>query len=151
MEEVPDSLLATDKPAAVAVHNENGSSPLLIVVDHADNLTPQAFGRLGVNGIRVSKPHRLGYRGRRGFSRLGGSARRHVGVAAELFAPGHGLEPPPNLRSLDPENQRIDPDSRKHELERKKPCSAARDSPLTEKTLDGSQPCFTDESNSRPR
>ena len=39
MEEVPDSLLATDKPAAVAVHNENGPSSLLIVVDHADNLT----------------------------------------------------------------------------------------------------------------
>jgi len=48
MEEVPDSLLATDKPAAVAVHNENGPSSLLIVVDHADNLTPQAFGRLGI-------------------------------------------------------------------------------------------------------
>ena len=48
MKEVPDSLLATDKPAAVAVHNENGPSSLLIVVDHADNLTPQAFGRLGV-------------------------------------------------------------------------------------------------------
>jgi predicted N-formylglutamate amidohydrolase len=48
MKEVPDSLLATDKPAAVAVHNENGPSSLLIVVDHADNLTPQAFGRLGI-------------------------------------------------------------------------------------------------------
>jgi predicted N-formylglutamate amidohydrolase len=48
MKEVPGSLWTTDKPAAVTVHNENGSSPLLIVVDHAGNSTPHALGRLGV-------------------------------------------------------------------------------------------------------
>jgi predicted N-formylglutamate amidohydrolase len=48
MKEVPESLLATDEPAAVAMHNENGSSPLLIFVDHAGNLTPHTLGRLGV-------------------------------------------------------------------------------------------------------
>jgi len=49
MNEVPDSLLAADEPAAVAVRNENGSSPFLIVVDHAGNLTPRALDGLGVS------------------------------------------------------------------------------------------------------
>jgi hypothetical protein len=35
MNEMPDSLLAADEPAPVTVHNENGSSPFLIVADHA--------------------------------------------------------------------------------------------------------------------
>ena len=42
------SLLAADEPAPVTVHNENGSSPFLIVADHAGNSFPRALGRLGV-------------------------------------------------------------------------------------------------------
>jgi predicted N-formylglutamate amidohydrolase len=48
MNDVPDSLLAADEPAPVTVHNENGSSPFLIVADHAGNFMPRALGRLGV-------------------------------------------------------------------------------------------------------
>jgi predicted N-formylglutamate amidohydrolase len=44
----PYSLLGTDEPAPIAVHNENGLSPLLIVVDHAGNSLPRALDRLGV-------------------------------------------------------------------------------------------------------
>jgi hypothetical protein len=35
MNEMPDSLLATDEPPPFTVDNENGTSPLLIVADHA--------------------------------------------------------------------------------------------------------------------
>jgi predicted N-formylglutamate amidohydrolase len=42
------SLLAADEPAPVAVHNENGTSPLVIVADHAGNIVPRALGSLGV-------------------------------------------------------------------------------------------------------
>ena len=45
---MPDSLLAADEPAPVTVHNENGSSPFLIVADHAGNSMPRALHRLGV-------------------------------------------------------------------------------------------------------
>ena len=45
---MPYSLLAIDEPAPITVHNENGLSPFLIVVDHAGNSIPRALGRLGV-------------------------------------------------------------------------------------------------------
>ena len=35
MNETPDGLLATDEPPPFTVDNENGTSPLLIVADHA--------------------------------------------------------------------------------------------------------------------
>jgi predicted N-formylglutamate amidohydrolase len=47
-EERPDSLLAADEPAPVAVLNEHGRSPFLIVADHAGNAIPRALRRLGV-------------------------------------------------------------------------------------------------------
>jgi hypothetical protein len=48
MNETPDHLLAPNDPAPVRVHNENGSSPFLIVADHASNSMPCGLGRLGV-------------------------------------------------------------------------------------------------------
>src|SRR3974390_1463736 len=48
MNEMPYSLLAADEPAPITVHNGNGLSPFLIVVDHAGNLIPRALDRLGV-------------------------------------------------------------------------------------------------------
>jgi predicted N-formylglutamate amidohydrolase len=48
MNGAPDSLLAADEPAPIMVHNENGLSPFLIVVDHAGNSIPRALGGLGV-------------------------------------------------------------------------------------------------------
>ncbi len=41
-------LLAADEPAPVTVCNPNGSSPLLLVADHAGRTVPRALGRLGV-------------------------------------------------------------------------------------------------------
>jgi predicted N-formylglutamate amidohydrolase len=48
MNEIPDSLLATDEPAPVTVYNENGRAPFLIVADHAGNSMPRALRRLSV-------------------------------------------------------------------------------------------------------
>ena len=47
MTEGPDILLTSDDPPPVSVHNEDGESPFLIVVDHAGNDMPRALGRLG--------------------------------------------------------------------------------------------------------
>jgi len=49
MNEMPDSLSAADEPAPIMVHNENGQSPFLIVVDHAGNSMPRALRRLGLS------------------------------------------------------------------------------------------------------
>ncbi|MGB8413659.1 MAG: N-formylglutamate amidohydrolase [Candidatus Binatus sp.] len=49
MNETLDKLLAADEPSAVTVCNKTGSSPFLIVVDHAGNSVPRALGRLGVS------------------------------------------------------------------------------------------------------
>ena len=43
MNETLDSLLAADEPAPIMVHNENGQSPFLIVVDHAGNSMPRSL------------------------------------------------------------------------------------------------------------
>ncbi len=48
MNGTPYGLLAADEPAPITVHNENGLSPFVIVVDHAGNSLPRALGRLGV-------------------------------------------------------------------------------------------------------
>ena len=45
---MPDSLLAADEPVPVTVYNEDGSSPILIVADHAGNFMPRALFRLGL-------------------------------------------------------------------------------------------------------
>jgi predicted N-formylglutamate amidohydrolase len=43
MNEMPDSLLATDEPPSFTVDNENGTSPLLIVADHAGKHFPRGL------------------------------------------------------------------------------------------------------------
>src|SRR5471030_332663 len=48
MNEMRKSLLAADELAPVTVCNENGSSPFLIVADHAGNSMPRSLGCLGV-------------------------------------------------------------------------------------------------------
>ncbi len=45
---MPQGLLAADEPAPVTVYNEGGTSPFLLVADHAGNLMPRALDRLGV-------------------------------------------------------------------------------------------------------
>jgi predicted N-formylglutamate amidohydrolase len=48
MNEILNKLLAQSEPAPVTVHNQNGTSPFLIVADHAGNAMPHALGGLGV-------------------------------------------------------------------------------------------------------
>jgi len=48
MNVMPKKLLAVDEPLPVSVHNAAGTSPFLLVADHAGNLIPRALGRLGV-------------------------------------------------------------------------------------------------------
>jgi predicted N-formylglutamate amidohydrolase len=49
MDSVPDRLLSANEPHPVTVYNDRGASPLLIVADHAGNLSPRCLGRLGVS------------------------------------------------------------------------------------------------------
>jgi predicted N-formylglutamate amidohydrolase len=48
MNGVMQSLLAADEPPPVSVYNADGTSPLLLVADHAGRAIPRALGRLGV-------------------------------------------------------------------------------------------------------
>ena len=44
-----ESLLSPGELAPVTVHNVDGTSPLVIVADHAGNVFPRSLGRLGVS------------------------------------------------------------------------------------------------------
>jgi predicted N-formylglutamate amidohydrolase len=48
MTDITQPLLAADEPPPVSVHNAGGSSPLLLVADHAGKAVPRALGRLGL-------------------------------------------------------------------------------------------------------
>lgn len=43
------ALLAPDEPSPVTIHNPGGTSPLLLVADHAASRIPRALGDLGVS------------------------------------------------------------------------------------------------------
>ena len=55
MNETPDSLLAADEPPAFTVDNENGTSPFLIVADHAGKQMPQRLGQLGLSNAECDR------------------------------------------------------------------------------------------------
>jgi len=55
MNETPDSLLATDEPPPFTVDNENGTSPLLIVADHAGKHFPRRLGQLGLSNAECGR------------------------------------------------------------------------------------------------
>jgi len=48
MNEAPKRLLGPTDPEPVTVDNANGTSPFLLVADHAGNLIPRTLGRLGL-------------------------------------------------------------------------------------------------------
>jgi predicted N-formylglutamate amidohydrolase len=50
-----EKLLAADEPPPVTVGNERGSSPFLLVADHAGNIMPRALGRLGVDAAECER------------------------------------------------------------------------------------------------
>src|SRR3984957_20586913 len=51
-----EALLAADEPPPVTARNESGSSPFLLVADHAGNIMPRTLGRLGIDAAE-SKRH----------------------------------------------------------------------------------------------
>ena len=55
MNETPDRLLATDEPPAFTVDNESGTSPLLIVADHAGKHFPRRLGQLGLSNAECER------------------------------------------------------------------------------------------------
>jgi predicted N-formylglutamate amidohydrolase len=55
MNETPDGLLATDEPAPFTVDNENGTSPLLIVADHAGKHFPRRLAQLGLSNAECER------------------------------------------------------------------------------------------------
>src|ERR1700704_3169072 len=55
MNETPDSLLATDEPPPFTVANETGTSPLLIVADHAGKHFPRRLGQLGLSNAECER------------------------------------------------------------------------------------------------
>ena len=55
MNETPDRLLATDEPPPFTVDNETGTSPLLIVADHAGKHFPRRLGQLGLSDAECER------------------------------------------------------------------------------------------------
>jgi predicted N-formylglutamate amidohydrolase len=51
MNETLDTLLAPDDPPAFTVGNENGTSPFVIIADHAGKLMPRRLGQLGLADV----------------------------------------------------------------------------------------------------
>jgi len=163
--ELSDSLLATDKPARW---------PFLMNGFVAAPDCRRSCGRFGAACAGLPRVPESGCPERHAWD-IGISRVRRVLAEAlnaalagsKLFAPAPRLQLSLNLGHVDPQSRRIDPASRKHELEGKKPCSGALrsappvtkieldkttdHSPLAKKTLDGAKLGFTGESNSCPR
>jgi predicted N-formylglutamate amidohydrolase len=55
MNKTPDPLLAADEPPAFTVDNENGTSPFVIVADHAGRQMPRRLGRLGLSNAECDR------------------------------------------------------------------------------------------------
>jgi predicted N-formylglutamate amidohydrolase len=55
MNETPDALLAPDEPPAFTADNEDGTSPLVIVADHAGKRMPRRLGRLGLSEAETDR------------------------------------------------------------------------------------------------
>jgi predicted N-formylglutamate amidohydrolase len=55
MNETLDSLLAADEPPAFTADNETGTSPLLIVADHAGKHFPRRLGQLGLSDAEAGR------------------------------------------------------------------------------------------------
>jgi len=52
---LPKGLLAADEPPPVTVHNAGGSSPFLLIADHAGNLIPRSLRRLGLQPAELEQ------------------------------------------------------------------------------------------------
>src|SRR5271167_1571925 len=48
MDSVPDSLLASDEPPPITVTNEDGTSPFVVICDHAGKYLPHRLRMLGL-------------------------------------------------------------------------------------------------------
>jgi len=55
MDDVPTRLLALDEPRPVTVTNEGGSSPFVIVVDHAGKYLPRRLRNLGLGPAELER------------------------------------------------------------------------------------------------
>ena len=129
MNEMPDSLLAADEPAPVTVHNENGSSPFLIVADHAGNSMPRALDRLGVLETECER-HIAWDIGIGAVCRLVADALDATLIQQIYSRLVIDCNRPPDLGDVDSGKRRVHPGTGKHRLERKPESYArARDFP----------------------
>ncbi|MGH7879576.1 MAG: N-formylglutamate amidohydrolase, partial [Candidatus Binataceae bacterium] len=55
MDDQTERLLAAGEPPPVTVHSEGGSSPFLIVADHAGNIVPRKLGQLGISQAELER------------------------------------------------------------------------------------------------
>ncbi len=55
MNETPDSLLNDGEPPPFTVDNETGTSPFLIVADHAGKYLPRRLGQLGLSNAECRR------------------------------------------------------------------------------------------------
>jgi predicted N-formylglutamate amidohydrolase len=55
MNETPDRLLSDEEPPPVTVDNETGTSPFLIVADHAGKYLPRRLGQLGLSNAECKR------------------------------------------------------------------------------------------------
>jgi predicted N-formylglutamate amidohydrolase len=53
--DLPQGVLSADEPPPVTVHRPSGSSPLVLVADHAGSAIPRALGRLGVTETELAR------------------------------------------------------------------------------------------------
>ena len=101
-------LLAADEPPPVTVYNPNGSSPLLLVADHAGRTVPRALGRLGVADADYER-HIAWDIGIAGVGRFLADALDADAHPAKLFAPRDRLQSAAKRLDLDPRDQRTHP------------------------------------------
>ena len=87
-----ETLLAADEPVPVTVRHEEGSSPFMLVADHAGNNMPRALGRLGLDAADCER-HIAWDIGIAGLGPRPGRRARCDADPTKLFAAGDRLQP----------------------------------------------------------
>ena len=110
-------MLTAEEIAPVTVYNERGSSPFLIVSDHAGNSIPRCLGRLGVPESEIER--HVGWDiGIAGVCRVLADALDATLIMQNYSRLVIDCNRPPGFRRIDSRNQRTNPSTRKHRLER---------------------------------